>query len=94
MEALAKWRPQRYGGRVTLFWSKQYFDEEELDRAVLEWLEFAGGGLEMHVIEGSHHSLFRQPVIDEVASKLDQCIEQALVGYDISGAGSTERRQA
>ena len=73
------WRnyvPQRYPGRVTLFKASAQpllrFREPDLG-----WGGYAGGGLEIVVIPGSHEGILHEPHVRLMAARLRECLDRA-----------------
>jgi amino acid adenylation domain-containing protein len=72
---------QPYPGRVTLIRSAEFRDRPDRDRQTTGWAELARGGLDTHVVEGTHLSMFREPHVRGLAERLLECIgEHETVG--------------
>lgn len=74
--AFHRYEPQPYSGKVTLLQSSDwpegpYFDFKQ------GWTELAAGGVEFHRIPGDHPSMFTEPNVSLVASKLSAQLEPA-----------------
>jgi thioesterase domain-containing protein len=69
--AKPKYIPQVYAGRVTVF--------QTTDALRDAWVELAAAGVEYHVIEGTHHDMFREPLVAELAARLSASLEQAML---------------
>ena len=41
------------------------------------WARLAGGGMDYHVVPGTHHSIFREPQVRNLAERLAACLDQA-----------------
>jgi len=77
--ALRNYVVRDYLGKITLFRSSE-------DRALendsdgfwksISWEKLAKGGFDCHVIEGSHQELFQEPRIQELADKLNICLDE------------------
>ncbi len=77
--ALETYEPQPYPGKVTLFRSSQYHAHEQAGKGIWarSWSEFATGGIDCRVIEGTHNEIFEEPRIQEFAAQLKDCLEKA-----------------
>ncbi len=78
-QASSNYVPQVYPGRVTLFRSSERdlgvgFEWDEQ----LGWGSLAGGGLEIHDVPGNHLSIFEEPHIQILATKLRTCLNHAM----------------
>ena len=76
LEALRRYHPQVYDGRVTLFRVRALpltlaYDPE------LGWGGLAAGGVEIVIVEGSHDNLLREPYAQSLAAELRDCLERA-----------------
>jgi thioesterase domain-containing protein len=69
-EASATYIPRVYAGRVTVFQTTEALREA--------WAELAAAGVDYHVIEGTHHDMFREPLVGDLAARLGTCLDQAL----------------
>jgi aspartate racemase len=67
--AASVYQPQPYPGRVVMFQSTKWPEGAYFDFA-LSWRDLVAGGIEVHRIPGNHASMFREPNVDTVASKL------------------------
>jgi surfactin family lipopeptide synthetase A len=74
--AFHRYEPQPYAGKVTLFQSSDWPDGPYFDFK-LGWTEVAAGGVDFHRIPGDHPSMFTEPNVDLVASKLRAQLEEA-----------------
>jgi thioesterase domain-containing protein/acyl carrier protein len=84
MWAIARYIPQTYPGRVTLFLSNKSATGS-LKHSRLDWQELAAGGLEVHVVPGSHDAITRthDAILEEsqvqiLAGQLRTCIDSVL----------------
>ncbi len=75
-QALSNYVPQAYPGRITLFLSREAPDRSFYDRR-LAWNEMAADGLEVHVVPGSHETLFGEPHVRVLAERLRVCLHRA-----------------
>jgi thioesterase domain-containing protein len=69
---LPSYVPQSYPGRITLF------DSTAATRDA--WSKLAQEGVECKVIEGTHHDLFQEPLVGELAAELGGCLDRVLGG--------------
>ena len=68
--------PRVYGGRVTLFRThKQPYTR--IRDPQLGWGGKASGGVEVHVVPGTHQTLLREPHVKVLAQQLSDCIRRA-----------------
>ena len=44
---------------------------------LMGWGAYAAGGLELAVIEGDHHSIFRPPGVNQMAEKIVKAVAEA-----------------
>ena len=80
-EAMKNYVMQSYPDKVTLFRA----DTQESDQGVgfvpldwdLGWGDLAAGGLEIQTISGDHMSMFREPQVQILAQKLQECLHRA-----------------
>jgi aspartate racemase len=67
--------PQVYPGKVTLFLASAdmttAYDLKE------GWEALAGGGLEVHEIEGDHINIIKEPFVGQLAAELNACLDRA-----------------
>ncbi|MGP3983817.1 amino acid adenylation domain-containing protein [Streptomyces sp. KR80] len=63
-------RPMPYDGRVTLL-SAAAAPDDQADW----WRTFATGGLDHHVVPGTHHTMLRPPHLPALARTLQQCLD-------------------
>jgi amino acid adenylation domain-containing protein len=78
LEALLRYRPRPYGGRLTLIRA----EDTAADSAdgFHGWTALAGGGTEIHVLPGDHYSLLQAPQVAALSALLEAAIERALAG--------------
>jgi thioesterase domain-containing protein len=77
-QAVSNYVPQVYPDRIILFLSSEAPERAFYDRR-LGWNEMAAGGLEVHVVPGSHETLFREPHVRVLAEKLRVCLQRVQV---------------
>lgn len=73
-QARARYVPQVYAGRITLFKANEQAPGFAID-SQYGWGEIAKGGLEIYKIPGHHTSILQSP---KLAEKLSECIAKAL----------------
>ncbi len=76
-QAIVNYHPGRYPGRITLFQahSQPLFSTYDPD---VGWKQLAEGGVEVHIIPGSHEEIFKEPNVQIMADLLRKCIETAI----------------
>lgn len=73
--AFRSYRPQPYGGRVTLFQAAiRGGDDEQLAAA---WERLALGGVEVVDVPGSHVTMLTSAHAEPLAKRLGVCLERA-----------------
>ena len=75
--AVREYVPRVYDGKVTLFWASA--DLRTSIDLVEGWRALAGGGMEVHEIPGSHLDIIKEPHVQDLAAKLNSCLEHAQV---------------
>ena len=78
LSAEERYRPahQKYPGKITLFWARDAQQDFEDNR--LGWARLATGGLEVHVVPGTHTSMREEPHVAELVQKLKPYIQNAI----------------
>ncbi|HEX8556986.1 MAG TPA: amino acid adenylation domain-containing protein [Pyrinomonadaceae bacterium] len=84
VEALLRYEPREYPGRVNLFRPEERFGPEPSDPSG-GWGALAAGGVELHVTPGNHYTMINMPHARALAERLGASIEAALAA---SGAGA------
>jgi amino acid adenylation domain-containing protein len=74
--AFNAYRAKHYAGRVTLFLARERGIPQDHPRD-LGWAPYAGGGVEIHEVDGDHLSMLAEPAVGMVADQLRQCLERA-----------------
>jgi amino acid adenylation domain-containing protein len=69
------WKP--FGGKITLIRSTQFAHREGKQFHLKQWKSLAKGGLEVHVVEGRHLTIFEEPAVQGLAEKLEECFGTA-----------------
>jgi amino acid adenylation domain-containing protein len=72
--AIYAYRPKAYPGTMTLLVHDEF--RREGDQATLGWEGFVAGGIELHVLPGSHLTYIRDHV-HLVAARIRECVEKA-----------------
>jgi len=75
MRALQSYAPQKYAGHVVLF--RTHTTAESDDDPSLGWNELAQGGVDIHFVEGNHHSMLRRPHVDFLAERFRTALLKA-----------------
>jgi thioesterase domain-containing protein len=70
--ALEKYTPKPYPGRVALFRA-----ETKSDEALSGWRDVITGSVEAHDVPGNHMGIFFDPHVNQLASQLAACIDNA-----------------
>jgi acyl transferase domain-containing protein/NADPH:quinone reductase-like Zn-dependent oxidoreductase/thioesterase domain-containing protein/acyl carrier protein len=73
--ALIEYRPQRYPGRVDLFRARTARLAGP-GRPDFGWSEYAAGGVRVHIVPGTHATMFSEPYVGALAAKLIACITE------------------
>ncbi len=74
--AMERYQPGSYRGRITLLRVRAM----SLFRAhdpTMGWADWAEGGVDVRMIEGTHYNLLEQPHVASVAAQLRQCLDAA-----------------
>ncbi|MFK8164650.1 MAG: amino acid adenylation domain-containing protein [Lewinella sp.] len=61
--------------RVTLIRSTQFANDPGKKFHEEQWRKLAKAGLDVHVIDGTHIGLFDEPLVDGLASTVEQCLQ-------------------
>jgi thioesterase domain-containing protein/acyl carrier protein len=75
-EALDRYVPKAYPGRITLFRATKQPADFNADRE-LGWSRFAEGGVEVYDVPGYHGAIVYEPRIGILARQLAECLEHA-----------------
>ena len=65
-----------YPGRITFFKASETLDGTSAD-PTMGWSEWAGRGVELHVVPGNHANLMYEPHVEVLAKELTACLDQA-----------------
>jgi thioesterase domain-containing protein len=78
--AVKEYVPKGYDGKVTLFISlgtNEEFERDILYDRRMGWEKYIKGPIETIFTPGCHTSIMQKPNVDELALKIDQCLEKA-----------------
>ena len=89
LRALSVYAPGPYAGDVVLLQATEVFDPviQEQDNG---WRPLTSGGLQVHRIPGTHHTILAPPNVDLLAQQLRACLRQLPLGR----SGALGDRQA
>jgi thioesterase domain-containing protein/acyl carrier protein len=73
--AAREYTPHFYDGQITLFWASK--DLRAKFDLLEGWQSLALGGMEVHEVPGTHLDMIKEPHVDELAKKVDQCLLRA-----------------
>jgi thioesterase domain-containing protein len=84
-EALRRYRPRAYPGRLTLFRARMqpFFSSHD---PLKGWTDLAGGGIDVAIVPGNHVGILQEPHVRVLAEE----IRARLDGHD-RAAGAGER---
>jgi amino acid adenylation domain-containing protein len=82
-EAVARYRPHPYAGRITLFRAHRQAPGTRAD-PTLGWSAIARGGVEIHPMPGYHAAMISEPRVRVLAPVLRECLRRAAGGPDLS----------
>jgi thioesterase domain-containing protein len=86
--ALARYEPQEYNGRITLFMAA-VADTKEGRAPIKSWGPLAKGGLNIDVLPGNHYAMLSHPVVRLTADKLQAFLESARLQWQRDGSKRT-----
>lgn len=75
INAIASYRPEVYGGRITLFRASEHTTPMHADPE-LGWGNWTTAGVDVYEVPGDHVTMFREPTIRVLAEKLQQCLKE------------------
>ncbi len=67
-----KWEP--YEGKITWIRSKENAENKSKDFHIARWKSLGKGGLDIHVVDGHHETLFEEPEVQGLAAQLNECL--------------------
>jgi amino acid adenylation domain-containing protein len=70
------YHPKPYPGRIAFFQSTNW-PVGRYWEFYTSWTGLMAGGLQVHYIAGGHESMFRQPNVDVLGSRLEDCLSEA-----------------
>ena len=76
LQALSRYRPQSYLGRITFFQASEQVPAVSPDPARY-WGDLAAGGIEIHRIPGDHDAILREPQVQLLAEQLSADLNRA-----------------
>ena len=77
VQAMMRYQPQRYPGRITFFRPSDRMAEVSID-PLDEWRNLAGDGVEVHVVPGDHYTMLKEPAVLVLADWLKVCLNLGL----------------
>ncbi len=84
--AVQDYVPQVYSGRAILFRTTYQPDDAQL-RGIdsqFGWGSLLAGGLEIHEVPGNHDSMWSQPNVQVLAEKLNACLDNSKIQFNMS----------
>jgi thioesterase domain-containing protein len=88
--AMRRYVPGFYDGRITLLRTERNEDAES--DATMGWSDFAGEGVEVHLVPGNHFTMINEPHVQVLAERLRAAIERAeeqAQGFPLSSTQET-----
>ena len=85
--AFERYVPQPCGARVTLFATEGWYTGQAAATGRSGWAPLARGGVEIVVVPGAHETMFKQPHVCVLASRLREQIDAALDREAVAAAG-------
>ncbi len=76
LAAMARYRPQPFGGKLVLFQPQQSL-QNILPDSRSRWRELARGGLDIHEAPGNHYTMLGSPNVAMLAKQLEACLAAA-----------------
>jgi thioesterase domain-containing protein len=74
LQALASYRPQPYGGRITLF-RPEGAPPEVRAREANGWSALSASPIDVCWVGGTHYTMLKQPEVRALAARLEACLE-------------------
>jgi thioesterase domain-containing protein len=75
LQAMRKYRPQCYPGRITLLITSDSLDRQH--ESGMGWAELARAGIDFHVVPGDHSTMLSEAHIGAMGLKLRECLQTA-----------------
>lgn len=92
LTALKHYMPRMYPGKITLLRSSEYHARDREGYWIKQWSEFASGGFECRVIQGTHWDLyFQEHKFQELIKTLRDCLHEAQADHVSSVNSKTEK---
>jgi len=66
------WKP--FDGKITFIRSTEFVNRADKNSHLTQWNKLAKGGLEVHIVEGHHKTLFEEPEVKGLAQKITSCL--------------------
>ncbi len=66
------WKP--FNGKVTFIRSTEFANRTDKNSHLTQWHKLAKGGLEVHIVEGHHKTLFEEPEVQGLAQQINACL--------------------
>ena len=76
IEASRRYKPVPYPGKITFFWASDGPEGPSDPRR--GWRELAEQGMAIHRIPGDHGGIRQEPMVQVLAERLNDCLEEAL----------------
>jgi hypothetical protein len=73
--AAREYTPHVYDGQITLFWASK--DLRAKFDLLEGWQALALGGMEVHEVPGTHLDMIKEPHVEVLATKVNQCLLRA-----------------
>jgi thioesterase domain-containing protein/acyl carrier protein len=75
MQALYDYRPQSYGGGITLLRAKKRKLMQRLfEKKTVGWQHVAGGEVEVRKVPGTHYTMLRRPHVEKLAREVERAL--------------------
>lgn len=76
-QALLRYVPQTYPGRITLFKASDRTTNDDPREWALGWDRLAAEGVDVHVVPGNHFNIAFEPHVETLAERLKVCLVRA-----------------
>src|SRR6185369_1782853 len=87
--AAREYTPHFYDGEITLFWASK--DLRAKFDLLEGWQSLALGGMEVHEVPGTHLDMIKEPHVEELATKVDECLLRAQQTDSRAGSQTTSQ---
>jgi len=71
------WNP--YDGKITFIRSTEFAQRKDKDIHLDQWNKLAKGGLEVHIVEGHHKTLFEEPEVKGLATQIQEVMNSIII---------------